>query len=92
MPVIEAHIASSLTHARKSRFVREIVSVTSDAIGSDPKVINVVVREHDETNMCISGVSLMSTDSARLGLRRRGQSGQPSPQPSRSGALPHLLP
>jgi len=55
MPFIEAHIAAGLTHARKRRLVREIVSVTSDAIGSDPKIINVLIHEHDETNMCISG-------------------------------------
>ena len=55
MPFIQAHIAAGLTHARKRQLVREIVQVTSDAIGSDPKIINVVIHEHDETNMCISG-------------------------------------
>ena len=55
MPFIEAHIASGLTYARKRQLVREIVAVTSDAIGSDPKIINVLIHEHDETNMCISG-------------------------------------
>lgn len=55
MPFIQAHIAAGLTHARKRQLIREIVEVTSAAIGSDPKIINVVIHEHDETNMSISG-------------------------------------
>jgi 4-oxalocrotonate tautomerase len=55
MPFIQAHIAAGLTHARKRQLIHEIVAVTSEAIGSDPKIINVVIHEHDETNMCISG-------------------------------------
>ena len=55
MPFIQAHIAAGLTHARKRQLIHDIVTVTSEAIGSDPKIINVVIHEHDETNMCISG-------------------------------------
>jgi 4-oxalocrotonate tautomerase/trans-3-chloroacrylic acid dehalogenase beta subunit len=55
MPFIQAHIAAGLTHARKRQLIHEIVAVTCEAIGSDPKIINVVIHEHDETNMCISG-------------------------------------
>jgi 4-oxalocrotonate tautomerase len=55
MPLIEAHIAAGLTQARKRQLIREIVEVTSDAIGSDPMIINVVLHEHDEANMSISG-------------------------------------
>jgi 4-oxalocrotonate tautomerase len=55
MPFIQAHLAAGLTHARKRQLIHDIVTVTSEAIGSDPKIINVVIHEHDETNMCISG-------------------------------------
>jgi hypothetical protein len=41
MPFIQAHIAAGLTHAQKRRLIHEIVAVTSEAIGSDPKIINV---------------------------------------------------
>jgi len=55
VPFIQAHIAVGLTHARKRQLIHEIVVVTSEAIGSDPKIINVVIHEHDDTNMCLSG-------------------------------------
>jgi 4-oxalocrotonate tautomerase len=55
MPFIQAHIAAGLSHARKRQLIREIVTVTSEAIGSDRKIINVLIHEHDEMNMCISG-------------------------------------
>ena len=45
MPFIQAHIAAGLTHARKRQLIQEIVAVTSEAIGSDPKIINVVIHE-----------------------------------------------
>jgi 4-oxalocrotonate tautomerase family enzyme len=55
MPFIQAHIAAGLSEPRKRQLIRDIVAVTSEAIGSDPKIINVLINEHKETNMCISG-------------------------------------
>jgi 4-oxalocrotonate tautomerase len=46
MPFIQVHIAAGLTRARKRQLIHEIVAVTSEAIGSDPKIINVVIHEH----------------------------------------------
>jgi 4-oxalocrotonate tautomerase family enzyme len=55
MPFIEAHIARGLSRQRKQQLIRDIVAVTHEAIGSDPKIINVVIHEHEEVNMSISG-------------------------------------
>jgi 4-oxalocrotonate tautomerase len=45
MPFIEAHIAAGLSCARKRQLIRDIVQVAHEAIGSDPKIINVVIHE-----------------------------------------------
>ena len=55
MPFIECHIASGLSQSRKSQLIRDIVKVTHESIGSDPKIINVVLLEHPEANMSVSG-------------------------------------
>ena len=55
MPFIECHIATGLSHPRKTKLIRDIVKVTHESIGSDPKIINVVLVEHPESNMSISG-------------------------------------
>lgn len=55
MPFIECHIASGLSQPRKAQLIRDIVKVTNQSIGSDPKIINVVLVEHPESNMSISG-------------------------------------
>jgi phenylpyruvate tautomerase PptA (4-oxalocrotonate tautomerase family) len=55
MPFIECHIATGLPHSRKAKLIRDIVKVTHESIGSDPKIINVVLVEHPESNMSISG-------------------------------------
>jgi 4-oxalocrotonate tautomerase family enzyme len=55
MPFIECHIASGLSQPRKAQLIRDIVKVTNESIGSDPKIINVVLVEHPEANMSISG-------------------------------------
>jgi 4-oxalocrotonate tautomerase family enzyme len=55
MPFIECHIASGLSQPRKAQLIRDIVKVTNQSIGSDPKIINVVLVEHPEANMSISG-------------------------------------
>jgi 4-oxalocrotonate tautomerase/trans-3-chloroacrylic acid dehalogenase beta subunit len=55
MPFIECHIAAGLTERRKGQLIREIVEVTHEAIGSDPKIINVVLHEHPAANLSVSG-------------------------------------
>ena len=55
MPYIECHIAAGLTKERKTQLIRDIVQVTHDSIGSDPKIINVLLFEHPTANMSISG-------------------------------------
>jgi len=55
MPYIQCHIAAGLSKQRKTRLIREIVKVTHEAIGSDPKIINVLLVEHAAENMSISG-------------------------------------
>jgi phenylpyruvate tautomerase PptA (4-oxalocrotonate tautomerase family) len=53
MPYIECHIAAGLTKDRKTQLI--IVKVTYESIGSDPKIINVLLFEHAPDNMSISG-------------------------------------
>ena len=55
MPYIECHIAAGLTKERKTQLIRDIVQVTHEFIGSDPKIINVLLFEHSADNMSISG-------------------------------------
>lgn len=55
MPFIECHIAAGLSERRKGQLIREIVAVTHEAIGSDPKIINVVLHEHPAVNLSVSG-------------------------------------
>ena len=55
MPYIECHIAAGLTETRKTELIRDIVKITHEAIGSDPKIINVLLFEHPAGNMSISG-------------------------------------
>jgi 4-oxalocrotonate tautomerase len=55
MPFIECHIAAGLSEQRKGQLIREIVEVTHEAIGSDPKIINVVLHEHPAANLSVSG-------------------------------------
>jgi 4-oxalocrotonate tautomerase family enzyme len=55
MPYIECHIASGLTEERKTQLIRDIIQVTHESIGSDPKIINILLFEHPEANMSISG-------------------------------------
>jgi 4-oxalocrotonate tautomerase family enzyme len=55
MPFIECHIAAGLAEPRKRQLIREIVEVTHEAIGSDPKIINVVLHEHPAVNLSVSG-------------------------------------
>ncbi len=55
MPYIECHIAAGLTETRKTELIRDIVKITHESIGSDPKIINVLLFEHPAGNMSISG-------------------------------------
>lgn len=55
MPFIQCHIPSGLTKARKTQLIRDVVKVTNESIGSDPKIINVLLIEHAHENMSISG-------------------------------------
>ena len=48
-------LAAGLTKARKTQLIRDIVQVTHESIGSDPKIINVLLFEHPADNMSISG-------------------------------------
>ncbi|WP_042877530.1 tautomerase family protein [Cupriavidus necator] len=49
MPFIECHIKAGLTQE-----IRDIIQVTHDSIGSDPKIINVILHEHPSENISIS--------------------------------------
>jgi len=57
MPFIECHIAAGLSHPQKAKLIRDIVKVTHQSIGSDPKIINVILHEHPEHNMAVLDVS-----------------------------------
>ena len=66
MPFIECHIAAGLSEPRKRQLIREIVEVTHEAIGSDPKIINVVLHEHPAVNLSVSGRIESEIAAARL--------------------------
>jgi 4-oxalocrotonate tautomerase len=55
MPFIECHITHGLTPDRRRKLIHDIIEVTHDAIGSDPKIINVILHEHDPENVSVSG-------------------------------------
>jgi hypothetical protein len=40
VPFIECHIKTGLTPERREELIRDIIQVTHDSIGSDPKIIN----------------------------------------------------
>lgn len=54
MPFIECHIKAGLSPARREQLIRDIIQVTHDSIGSDPKIINVIVHEHPAVNISVS--------------------------------------
>ncbi|MEM5370531.1 tautomerase family protein [Paraburkholderia azotifigens] len=54
MPFIECHIKKGLSHERREQLMRDIIQVTHDSIGSDPKIINVIIHEHPAENISIS--------------------------------------
>lgn len=54
MPFIECHITAGLTQDRREQLIRDIIQVTHDSIGSDPKIINVILHEHPAQNISIS--------------------------------------
>lgn len=54
MPFIECHVKQGLSQERRERLMRDIIQVTHDSIGSDPKIINVIIHEHPATNISVS--------------------------------------
>jgi 4-oxalocrotonate tautomerase family enzyme len=54
VPFIECHITVGLTQDRRNKLIRDIIQVTHDSIGSDPKIINVVLHEHPTGNLSVS--------------------------------------
>jgi len=54
VPFIECHIRAGLTQERRERLIRDIIQVTHDSIGSDPKIINVILHEHPAENISVS--------------------------------------
>src|ERR1700733_12332810 len=54
VPFIECHIKTGLTLERREQLLRDIIQVTHDSIGSDPKIINVILHEHPPENISIS--------------------------------------
>ncbi|MCX4162923.1 MULTISPECIES: tautomerase family protein [Paraburkholderia] len=54
MPFIECHIKTGLSYERREQLIRDIIQVTHDSIGSDPKIINVIVHEHPAENISVS--------------------------------------
>ncbi|HXZ07143.1 MAG TPA: tautomerase family protein [Paraburkholderia sp.] len=54
MPFIECHITAGLTQTRREQLIRDIIQVTHDSIGSDPKIINVILHEHPAGNISVS--------------------------------------
>ena len=52
---IKIATAAPQAKARKTQLMRDIVKVTHESIGSDPKIINVLLFEHPADNMSISG-------------------------------------
>ena len=54
MPFIECHIATGLSKPQKAKLIQDIVKVTHQSIGSDPKIINVILHEHPAENISIS--------------------------------------
>ncbi|CAG9202299.1 4-oxalocrotonate tautomerase [Paraburkholderia sabiae] len=54
MPFIECHIKKGLSPERREQLMRDIIQVTHDSIGSDPKIINVIIHEHPAENISIS--------------------------------------
>ncbi len=54
MPFIECHIKAGLSEQRREDLMRDIIQVTHDSIGSDPKIINVIIHEHPAGNISVS--------------------------------------
>jgi 4-oxalocrotonate tautomerase/trans-3-chloroacrylic acid dehalogenase beta subunit len=54
MPFIECHITAGLSAECRNKLMHDIIQVTHDAIGSDPKIINVVLHEHPAGNLSVS--------------------------------------
>jgi len=55
MPFIECHVATGLSQPQKNEADSGYRKGPHQSIGSDPKIINVILVEHPEANMSISG-------------------------------------
>jgi phenylpyruvate tautomerase PptA (4-oxalocrotonate tautomerase family) len=55
MPQLYCNIPAGVPEAKKKEMIREIIKVTHEAVGSDPKIINVIVYEIDPSNMAVNG-------------------------------------
>jgi phenylpyruvate tautomerase PptA (4-oxalocrotonate tautomerase family) len=70
MPFIESHSTAGLSEAWKRQLIRQIVELTHEAIGADPKIINVVLHEHPAGILSVSGL-IESEIAANMAVRRR---------------------
>jgi phenylpyruvate tautomerase PptA (4-oxalocrotonate tautomerase family) len=73
MPFIQCHIRQGLSESRRAKLIGDIVQATHEAIGSHPKIINVLLTEHPAVNMCISG---------RDTLQEPPEAAPPTPEPA----------
>jgi 4-oxalocrotonate tautomerase/trans-3-chloroacrylic acid dehalogenase beta subunit len=55
MPQLYCNIPAGVPEAKKKQMIREIIKVTHEAVGSDPKIINVVVYDIEPSNMAVNG-------------------------------------
>ena len=55
MPFIECHVKTGLTPEARRKLMKDLIQVTHEAVGSDPKIINVILHEHAEDNLSVSG-------------------------------------
>jgi len=55
MPQLYCNIPKGIPADKKKQMIREIIQVTHEAAGSDPKIINVIVYEIEPSNMAVNG-------------------------------------
>jgi 4-oxalocrotonate tautomerase len=51
VPLIQCHITRGLSPEQKHELMRELTEATQVTLGSDPKFVNVVIHEHDASNI-----------------------------------------
>jgi 4-oxalocrotonate tautomerase/trans-3-chloroacrylic acid dehalogenase beta subunit len=55
MPFIQVNVPVTLTPESKEQLIRDVITRTHEAVGSDPAIINVVVHEVPRPNMAVAG-------------------------------------